>query len=92
MTKVQRAKGILDLLSDSTLDNALALRVADAFSYTYRRDETLTNEQKAGVIIRVLRDFVKQVVRDAEVTAAMETERRRVAASAEISIGTDGDT
>lgn len=91
MTKVQRAKSILDALADSSVTNALALRVADAFAYTHRRGDTLTNEQKAGVILRVLRNHVKQVVRDAEISQALEVERLRVEEGAEISIGSDGD-
>lgn len=91
-TRIVRAKSIIDALSDPTpVTNAMAVRIAEAFAFTYRRGVTLTNEQKSGVFIKALRDYVKQVVRDSEVSRAMETERVRVAAGAEIIIGTDGD-
>lgn len=94
-TKVQRAVSILNALADpNTVTNVFAGRVANAFVYTYRRDldpAALTNEQKAGIVIRAVRDYVKQVVRDAEISQAMEATRVTTAPTAEIDIGTDGD-
>jgi len=49
----------------------------------------LTNEQKAGVFIQSLRALVKQVVRDAEISTAMEAARVAAAPAAEIEIGID---
>jgi hypothetical protein len=92
-TKIQRAKSILDALRDpNPVTNAESVRVANAFAYTYARDRTdLTNEQKAGLFVQAIRNFVKQVIRDAEVSVALEVERQRVAPGAEMDLGTDGD-
>lgn len=91
-TKIQRSVAILNALKDpSTVTNAEALRVANAFTYIYQREATgLTNEQKAGLFLRATRDFIKQVVRDAEIAQALEMERQRVAPTAETDLGTDG--
>ena len=89
-TKVQRAKAVLDALADTSVSNALALRVAKAFVFTYRREEVLTtNEEKADVVVQVLRGFIKQVVRDSEISQAMEAARVATAPGAEIDVGVD---
>ena len=88
-TKIVRAKAIIESLTDATVTNALALRIADAYAFTYARGQTLTNEQKAGVFIQSLRTLVKQVVRDAEISTAMEAARLAAAPGAEIEIGID---
>lgn len=64
--------------------------IADAFAYTYRRGETLTNEQKATVFVNALRGFVKQVVRDWKITVAMEATKQATAPTAEPDLGTEG--
>lgn len=84
---------VLNALSDATQNAAMAQRVADAFIYTYRREldpATLTNEQKAGIILLYLRQFVVQVVKDAEVSQAAEAARQTALETATIDIGSDG--
>jgi hypothetical protein len=89
-TKINRAISILNAMADpATVDNALALKVANAYAYTYRRGEVLTNEQKAGVFIAALRRMVQQTVTDSETSQAAETARAAAVAGAQISIGTD---
>lgn len=91
-TKINRAIAVLNALKDPlTVTNPEAVRVAAAFAYTYARAQAgLTNEQKAGLFLLAVRDFVKGVVRDAEMSQALEVERLRVAASTEMDLGTDG--
>ena len=91
-TKIQRAKLILDTLADPvTVNVALAGRVADAFAAEYAAGQSLTNEQKAGLILQHLRNFVKERVRNAEVNTAVATARQTAATAAEIDIGEDGE-
>ena len=88
-TKLQRATAILNALADpATIDAALLTKVADAYAFTYRRGETLTNTQKAGLFIQVTRDQIKQIVQDAIRSQAAKTAAD--AADSEISIGEDG--
>jgi hypothetical protein len=91
-TRVQRAVSILNALKDPlTVTNAEALRAASAFAYTYARERTdLTNDEKAGLFVRAVRDFVKQVIRDAEISQGLEIERQRIAPGAEMDLGSDG--
>lgn len=89
-TRTQRAKAILDNLADTTISNALATRIADAFVYEYARGQTLTTDQRSGLLIQHIRNFVKERVRNAEVAAAVDTARLTAEATAEISIGDDG--
>lgn len=92
-TKINRSLSILNALRDPTpVTNAEAVRVASAFAYTYARNRTdLTNEQKAGLFVQAVRKFVQQIIRDAEVSVALEIERQRVSPGAEMDLGSDGD-
>lgn len=65
-TPVQRATSILTGLLDNTPDAQLLTRVGDAYTYTYRRGETLTAAQKATVFINAIRRQVTKEVLDAE--------------------------
>lgn len=64
--------------------------IADAFAYTYRRGETLTNEQKATVLVNALRAFLKQAVRDWKITVAMEATKQVTAPTADVDLGIEG--
>jgi hypothetical protein len=91
-TKVQRALAVLNALSDGTQDAAMAQRVGNAFVATYRPEASgLTNEQKAGIFLLHVRNFVVGVVRGAEVSAAAEAARLTALQTATIDIGTDGE-
>lgn len=91
-TKIQRAKSILDTLAEpATVSVALAGRVADAFAAEYAAGQSLTNEQKAGLVLQHLRNFVKERVRNAEINTAVNTARQTAAATAEIDIGEDDE-
>jgi hypothetical protein len=90
-TKVVRAKAILDALADAPVTNALAARVGEAFAYTYARNEqNLTNEQEAGIFLLQVRGFIKQIVRDAEVSVAIVPVADTAKTNADIPLGTDG--
>ena len=90
-TKVQRAKLILDTLADQDINVSLAGRVADAFAAEFPSGQSLTNEQKAGLVLQHIRNFVKERVRNAEINTAVNTARQTAAATAEIDIGEDGE-
>src|SRR3990167_5172609 len=65
-TKIQRTTAILNALADpATIDAALLTKLGDAYAFTYRRGETLTATQKAGLFIQVTRDEIKRIVQDA---------------------------
>lgn len=89
-TKTQRARAILEALADGTVDDARLDRVGNAFAAEYASGQTLTNAQKAAVILQHIRNFVKERVRNAEVNAAVATARATAQANADIDIGTDG--
>lgn len=88
-TKVQRATSILNALADpATIDAAKLTKIADAYAYTYRRGETLTGAEKAGLFIQVTRDQIQQIVRD-----AIQSQAAKAAADAAdvvLDIGSDG--
>lgn len=88
-TKIQRATAILNALADpATIDAALLTKIADAYAFTYRRGETLTSAEKAGLFIQVTRDQVRQIVQD-----AIRSQAAKAAAdSADVTldIGSDG--
>lgn len=87
--KVQRATAILNALADpATIDAALLTKVGDAYAFTYRRGETLTSAEKAGLFILVTRDQVRQIVHD-----AIQSQAAKAAADAAdttLDIGSDG--
>jgi hypothetical protein len=89
-TNIVRAKAAAEAIADKTLTNQLLAEIGDAFAYTYRRGETLTNEQKATVFINTLRSFVKQVVRDWKTTTAMDTARQTAEPTATPDLGEEG--
>ena len=88
-TKIQRATAILNALADpATIDAALLAKVGDAYAFTYRRGETLTSAEKAGLFIQVMRGQVRQIVRD-----AIQSQAAKAAADAAditLDIGSDG--
>lgn len=86
-TNVQRATAILDALVDGTADQTVLAKVGDAYAFTYRRGETLNNQEKAGVFINQLRMSIKQIVRDAIKSQAAAAAAAN--ADGEISIGND---
>ena len=88
-TKIQRATSVLNALADpATIDAALLAKVGDAYAFTYRRGETLTALEKAGLFIRVTRDQIRQIVQDAIRSQAAETAAD--AADASLELGSDG--
>jgi len=92
-TKVQRATSILNALADpATIDAALLTKIADAYAFTYRRGETLTSAEKAGLFIQVTRDHVRQIVNDVgeSQVAAAAVAAHRAAGGSDIPIGSDG--
>lgn len=91
-TKAAKAKAIIDALADPVVVNAAMInRIANAFAFTYARDKTgLTQEEIAGLFLVALRDLVKQVVFDAEVSKAMEVTRLASVTAATINLGEDG--
>ena len=89
-TKVQRFTNILNALADpAVVDAALLTKVADAYAYTYRRGETLTSAEKAGLFIRVTREHITQIVQDAIKSQAAKAASDLSDIS--LSIGSDGE-
>lgn len=88
-TRTARARAILEALADATVEDARLDRVGNAFAYEYARGETLTANQRAGLILQHVRNFIKERVRAAEVGIAVETARQTAEAGAEIDIGAD---
>jgi hypothetical protein len=72
-TNIQRSSSVLTALLDSTVTADMMTRVGVAYGYTYRRGETLTNSQLAGLFLNVLRQQIKQTVLDAENTQVANT-------------------
>ena len=88
-TKIQRATAILNALADpATIDAALLTKLGDAYAFTYRRGETLTGAEKAGLFIQVTRDQIRQIVQDAIRSQAAKVAAD--AADATLDIGSDG--
>ena len=90
-TKIARAKAILDALADpATVDAALTTRIADAYAFTYRRGETLTATEKAGLFLQVTRNQIKEIVQNAGVSQDEATAKPALIAKHALEIGTDG--
>ena len=91
-TKSQKAKAIIDALADPIVVNAaMTNRIAQAFAYTYARDRVVTLDEAAGLFLVALRNQVKQVLYDAEVSKKMEATRLAEDAAAKIDLGNDGE-
>lgn len=91
-TKSQKAKAIIDALADPVVVNAaMTNRIAQAFVYTYTRNRVVTLDEAAGLFLVALRNMVKQVVYDAEVSKLMEATRLAADAAAKIDLGSDGE-
>jgi hypothetical protein len=93
-TRVQRLIAIGNALADpNTPSNALMLRIANAFVVQYHPGvdpATLTNEQKSGVVIRAIREFVQNTLSAGEANPAAEAARRTALQNAIIDLGNDG--
>ena len=87
-TPVQRALATLEAIADDSLDQALLIRIADAFIGTYFPGvENPTNEQKAQAFLWATRNYVKDIVKAYESRLAVEA--ARLAAIAEIEANVD---
>lgn len=86
-TPVQRATAILQACLDDTPDAAVLGKVGDAYAFTYRRGETLTNNQKALLLVAEVRRVIKQVTADAIRSQAAAAAAS--AADADLDLGTD---
>lgn len=90
-TRSAKAKAIIDALADPVIVNAaMTNRIAQAFAYTYARNRVVTLDEAAGLFLVALRNMVKQVVYDAEVSKKMEATRLAEDAAAKIDLGNDG--
>lgn len=93
-TKVNRLLAIGGALADpNTPSNALMIRIANAFVVQYRPDidpATLSNEQKAGVVLKAVREFVYTTLSDGEANPAAEVARKTARQNAIIDLGNDG--
>lgn len=75
-TPVQRALATLEAINNGALDQALLLRIADAFIGTYFANvENPTNEQKAQALLWATRNYIKDIVRAYESRAAADAAR-----------------
>lgn len=88
-TKMERVQTVLSTLKDTPVTLADARKVATAFGYTYRRGETLTNAQEAGVTLQELKRFIRQITRDANVSQAAAAAVAAAAAGAAVDLGAD---
>lgn len=66
-TPIQRMNTVLSgLLDREVTDNALLLRVGNAYDHSFGDGTTLTNTQKANLVLRKIRESIKQIVLDSE--------------------------
>lgn len=86
-TQVQRAIAILEACLNDTPDAAILTKIGDAYAFTYRRGETLTNAEKALLLVSTTRAHIKQITRDAIRSQAAATAAD--AADSEVEIGSD---
>lgn len=81
-TYVQRAQSIGDALVNGVATQAQLVRLADAFARQLEIDPaTLTNGQKAELLVRRMREHALSVIRRAEGDQAEEAARTDTAAS-----------
>ena len=91
-SKSAKAKAVIDALADPVVVNAaMTNRIAQAFAYIYARDRVVTLDEAAGLFLVALRNMVKQVVYDAELSKKMEATRLAEDAAAKIDLGSDGE-
>lgn len=89
-TKMERLQTVLATLKDDlTLTLNDARKVATAFGYTYRRGETLTNPQEAGAALQMIKAFINQVTRDANVSQAAAIAAAAAQSTAGVDLGAD---
>lgn len=88
-TRNERLKTIMDALTETDTPVGSLNKVRGAFGFTYRRGETLTNAQEAGVVLIQLKRMIRQVTRDAirSQAAAIAAD----AADSDVDLGTEGN-
>ena len=84
-TRVERLKTIVDALTETDTPAAALKKIRAGFAFTYRRDETLNNQQESGVVMVELKRMIRQVVRDAIRSQAAATAAE--AADANVDLG-----
>ena len=72
-TRVERLKTIVDTLTESDTPAAALNKIRAGFAFTYRRGETLNNQQESGVVLVELKRMIRQVARDAVRSQAAAT-------------------
>lgn len=71
-TKLKRATNIIEAFNDTVPTTEKVDEILTAFSFTYRRDEDLTEGQQASEFIKHLRQFTRQVVKDYKQSIAIK--------------------
>jgi hypothetical protein len=85
MTKTQRAIAIIGAFLDTANpDVEILTKIADAFAYTYRRGETLPNQEKAGVFLDETRAWIKLGVKN----AIESRDKAAVVSDSDVNLGT----
>lgn len=86
-TRNERLKTIMDALTETDTPVPALNKIRDAFAFTYRRGETLNNQQASGVVLIQLKRLVRQITRDAiRSQAAAEASAR---SDADVDLGTE---
>lgn len=86
-TRNERLKTIMDALAETDTPAPALAKIRDAFAFTYRRGETLNNQQASGVALIQLKRLVRQITRDAiRSQAAAEAAK---SADADVDLGTE---
>lgn len=72
-TRYKRAANILEAFNDTVPTDERVTNVIDAFAYTYRRGENLTQAEKATEFIKQVRQYTRQIVKDYNQSLALKT-------------------
>ena len=87
MTRNERLKTIIDALTETDTPAPALAKIRDAFAFTYRRGETLNNQQASGVVLIQLKRMIRQITRDAiRLQAAAEAAEN---ADSDVNLGTE---
>lgn len=72
-TKIKRATNILEAFNDAVPTDDRVTKVIEAFAYTYRRGEDITQAEKATEFIKQVRQYTRQIVKDYNQSLALKT-------------------
>lgn len=71
-TKLKRVTNIIEAFNDTVPTTEKVDEILTAFSFTYRRNEELTQVQQASEFIKQLRQYTRQIVKDYKHSTAIK--------------------